>query len=488
MVAGGTAGNPAANEPAELPGESMATPPAVPWRALSAESDLGVLIKLAVPSILATISGTVMSFVDFAFVSQLGSAAQAAVGNAAVLVWAFFGLSLGIVSTVSTFASQALGRERPREGAGYMWQAVWLSLAMGAISAAILPLVPPVYAALGHPQEVLELEVVFTRILLLGAGPLTAAAAISNYFNGIHKPAVTMVSMIAANVFNALAGYVLVFGHWGFPKMGVAGAATATLAALVVRLAWLLAALSMPRVRGEFGSFASWRYDWQRMKALLTIGAPAGLQWLADVGTWAIFTNWLISKFGTVDIAATQIVWKLLELSWMPAIGIGVGINAVVGKAIGQGDIALAQRRTRAGMLLCVGYMGFMGLVFAAGRHVLPELFTDEADVLSLTPALMLLGMTFQIFDAMSISYGSALRGAGDTRWPAIVSAAYAYGIVIFGGWIITLAWPGIGSIGPWITNTVYAIFVSLTLRYRWQSGRWRELRIFAERDEHRRG
>jgi len=362
-----------------------------------------------------------------------------------------------------------------------MWQAVWLSLAMGVIAAAIIPLVPLVYTVLHHPQEVLVLEVSFTRIFLLSAAPLTAAAAISNYFNGIHKPAVTMVSMIAANLFNALAGYVLIFGHWGFPAMGVAGAAAATVAALVVRLVWLLIALAWPKFRAEFEPFADWRFNRPRMASLLRIGAPAGLQWLADVGTWAIFSNWLISKFGTVDIAATQIVWKLLELSWMPAIGIGVGINAAVGKAIGQGDMALAQRRTRVGTMLCMGYMGLMGAVFALGRHSLPALFTDKPDVLSLASTFMMLGMTFQIFDAMCISYGSALRGAGDTRWPAIVSAAYAYGIVILGGWLITLAWPGMGSVGPWITNTVYAILVSLTLRYRWIRGRWRQINVFAD-------
>ncbi len=440
-----------------------------------------MLVRLAIPSILATISGTVMSFVDFAFVSQLGSAAQAAVGNAAVLVWAFFGLSLGVVSTVSTFASQSLGQQRPREGAAYMWQAVWLSLAMAVVSAAIIPLVPLVYAGLRHPPEVLVLEVSFTRIFLLSAAPLTAAAAISNYFNGIHKPTVTMVSMVAANLFNALAGYVLIFGHWGFPAMGVAGAATATVAALMVRLIWLVIALAWPSFRTRFEPFAEWRFNGPRMASLMRIGAPAGLQWLADVGTWAIFSNWLISKFGTVDIAATQIVWKLLELGWMPAIGIGVGINAAVGKAIGQGDMALAVRRTRVGTMLCVGYMGLMGAIFAFGRNALPALFTDKADVLHLASIFMVLGMTFQIFDAMSIAYGSALKGAGDTRWPAIVSSAYAYGIVILGGWLITLAWPGMGSVGPWITNTVYAILVSLTLRYRWVRGQWRQINVFAD-------
>ena len=444
------------------------------------ESDLHALIKIALPSMVATVAGTAMSFVDFAFVSQLGSEAQAAVGNASVLVWALFSLGTGIVSAISTFASQALGQGKPREGAAYMWQAIYLSVVFGLISLLLIPFVPSVYSALGHPAGVAALEVTFTRVLLLAALPAIGATAVSNYFNGIHRPSVTMISMIGANLFNALLAYALIFGHFGMPALGVAGAALATLIALSLRMAWLILAMTGPRFRREFEPFAYWRYSTNQMWNLLKIGTPTGLQWVADVGTWALFTNWLISRFGTADIAATQIVWKLLELSWMPAIGIGVGINAVVGKAIGQGDLTLAERRARLGAFLSIGYMGMMGTIFALFRYPLVGLFTHDNTVLGLGANLMLLGAAFQIFDAMSISYGSALRGTGDTKWPAIVLAAYCYGMVVGGGWVLAVAWPGLGSYGPWIMCTIYAILLSLTLRYRWVRGKWKSIDIFA--------
>lgn len=444
------------------------------------ESDLGALIKLAVPSMVATTAGTAMSFVDFAFVSQLGSEAQAAVGNGAVLVWTFFSLGMGLASVVSTFAAQALGQGKPRDGAAYLWQAIYLSGGFALVGLALIPLMPRIFHALGHPAQVVELESVYTRILLLSAGPTIAAAAISNYFNGIHRPAVTMVSMIAANLFNVLADYVLIFGHWGFPALGVAGAGLATLIALTGRLAWLLLAMSRPAFRREFDPFGYWRYGASPMRGLVRLGLPVGLQWVADVGTWALFANWLIGKFGTVDLAATHITWKLLELSWMPAIGIGVGINAVVGKAIGQGDPELASRRARLGARLTIAYMGLMGAVFAIFRYPLIDAFTDDPAVLSLGVNLMLLAAAFQVFDAMSIAYGSALRGAGDTKWPAVILASYCYGIVILGGWIWTVLWEASGSYGPWIMCTVYAILLSFTLRYRWVRGGWRRIDIFA--------
>jgi len=428
----------------------------------------------------ATVADTVMSFVDFAFVSCLGSESQAAVGNASVLVWTLFGMGTGVVTAISTFASQALGQGKPQEGAAYMWQAVYLSLGFGLLGLVLIPMVPSVYAALGHPAGVAALEVPFTKIMLLAAFPAVAAAAVSNYFNGIHRPVVTMMSMIVANLFHVVLAYAMIFGRFGLPAMGAPGAAWSTVISLSLRTGWLLLAMSKRDFRREFKPFASWRYAGSRMWGLLKIGTPVGLQWVADIGTWALFSNWLISQFGTVHIAATQIVWKLLELSWMPAIGIGVGVNAAVGKAVGEADHESARRRARLGTLLCVGYMGVMGTVFAVFRYPLVGLLTTDRDVLALGANLMLLAAAFQIFDAMSISYGSALRGAGDTKWPAIVLAAYCYGIVIAGGWMLTVAWPGLGSYGPWMMCAIYAILLSLTMRYRWTHGDWKKIDIFA--------
>ncbi len=442
--------------------------------------DIQALLKIALPSMVATMAATAMSFVDFAFVSTLGSAAQAAVGNASVLVWTFLGLGTGIVSVMSTFASQALGQGKPREGAAYMWQSIYLSAAFGAVGLLLVPLMPLIYAGLGHPAEILHLEVVYSQILLLASLPAIAAAAVSNYFNGIHRPKVTMTSMIVANLLNALLDYLLVFGHWGFPALGVAGAACATLASLTFRTVWLILAMTPRRFRREFEPFAYWRYSGTQMWNLLKVGSPLGLQWVADIGTWALFSNWLISRFGTGDIAATQICWKLLELSWMPAIGMGIGISAVVGKAIGQGKIGLAQRRARLGMMLSLAYTAFMGALFVALRYPLIGLFAHDAYVLGLGANLMLLAATFQIFDGLSTSIGSALSGAGDTKWQALVLAAYSYGIVVVGGWLVTVLLPGLGSYGPWIMCTIYAILLSLTLRRRWVRGQWKTIDIFA--------
>jgi len=464
--------------PLSPPTAEQTDAPAAP--AGPAESDLFAVLRLAIPSTVATASGTAMSFVDFAFISQLGSQAQAALGNAAVLVWTLFGLGVGVASAVSTFAAQALGRGQVREGAAYMWQAIWMAGVFGLACLLLIPAVPWLYAAFGHPEAVRILEVRYTRILLLAAMPIVTSAAISHYFNGIHKPVVTMLSVLGANLFNVAADYALIFGHWGLPAMGISGAALATLLATTLRAVWLLAALGLPAFQKQFEPFKPWRCRLKRMGDLLRLGGPIGLQWIAEIGAWALFANWLVGRFGTTHLAATHIAWKFMELSWMPAIGIGIAINAAVGKAIGQGRPDLANRRTRIGLACCMGYMGLMGLLFLVLRRPLVGLLTADPAVLALGIKLMLFAAAFQIFDAMYITYGSALRGAGDTKVPAIFLVVYCYTLMILAGWLIGRLWPQIGSLGPWLMCTVYAILLGLTLRYRWKQGRWRDIRIFS--------
>jgi len=445
------------------------------------DSDFVALMRLAVPNMLTTVSATIMSFVDFAFVSQLGSEAQAAVGNAVVLTWSLLGLGTGITGVVTTFASQALGRNEPREGAAYLWQAIWLSAGFGLFCLLLSPLVRYVYANFGHAGKVVMLETQYTQVMFAAAFPILAASALSHYFNGIHRPIVTTISVVAANIFNAVADYALIFGHFGLPAMGVAGAATATLIAAGLRAAFLLGMLALPVFRERFRPFAAMRLNLQRLRNLLRVGGPVSLQTAADIAAWALFANWIIGRFGTVQLAATHIVWKFMELSWLPALGIGSAVNALVGKAIGQGRPDLAQRRTRLGLICCLTYMAAMGLAFLLFRWQLVGLLANEEKVLAWGARLMIIAAAFQLFDPLCIIYSNALRGAGDTKIPSAIVIGYCYGLVIVGGRLISAVWPEGESLGPWLMSAAYVMLLGSTLRLRWNGGSWRRIDLFGQ-------
>lgn len=439
------------------------------------------LLCLSGPIIATNISRTLMSLVDFIMVSQLGRDAQAAIMPAGLVLWTLIGFGMGLVSIVNTFVAQALGSSSHKNCGAYAWQGLYLSLAQSALVLPMWFLVDPLFAWADHGQTIRPMEAAYTKIGLLGIGPTVAAAALSHFFTGVHRPMVGFVTALISNVFNVVANYALIFGHWGFPAMGIAGAAWATVAASVLHAVLLVAWLLGPHYRKQFHSAYTWRLSWQHMKDLIRVGLPPGVQNSVDIGAWAVFTIFLVGRFGEVHLAANNICFKILEFSFMPAIGMGHALTAAVGKAIGQGRIDRARRYVYWCAVFCIGYMGLVGLMMAVFRHGLPGLLTNDAEVIRWAGYLMVMGAIFQIFDALNITFGGALRGAGDTLWPAIAWGISQLVILLGGGWLIARMVPEAASAGVWGVATFHVTLLGCILGLRYRYGPWAQLNLFRE-------
>lgn len=434
------------------------------------------MLRIAGPNILATMAETCMSMVDFAVVSLIGPAAQAAVSSGAMVYFSLFGLLMGTLVCVTTMVSQSLGAGRIRDCAAYAWQGLWLSAAFGIIGVAMWPIIPGLYAVIGHEPLVQQMEVEYTRIRLLSMGVAGAGLGLGHYFNGIHHPRQTMISVVIANLLNAVLTYGLVLGRWGLPEMGVAGAAWGTVVATIVRLGWLWGVMCFGRFGREFHGLHGWRLDWEKMGRLVWIGLPSGLAFVLDIAAWATFVTVIVGRFGTAHLAATATCWRLTELSFMPAIGIGAAVTTVIGKAIGQGRNDLAYRRAALGAVLNTTYMGLMGLIFLIYGRWLMELFSNDPEVIRVGRQVLICAAVFQTFDGVALTYIHALRGAGDTRWPAVVGPLQAWGIMIVGSAWVARAHPQLGSLGPWLFATAFVIIIGTTFWLRWRSGRWERI------------
>ncbi|NUM54392.1 MAG: MATE family efflux transporter [Candidatus Hydrogenedentes bacterium] len=439
------------------------------------------VLRMAGPVILSNMSFTVMQFVDMAFVSRLGTAQLAAVGSAALWSWVVASLFVGLVSSVSTFVSQSLGRGEKENCTRYAWQSIYISLATSLIGFAIYPLTGILFGAMGHPADVTRYEIEYFEVRVLLYFLIPWQAALSAFFMGINRPMVPMLVTVISNLTNIVLDYGLIFGKFGLPRMEVAGAAWATVAALAVQSVVLQAIFMGGATRTEFGSMHRIGVEWRKVKELVRIGMPAGFMWMLDVITWGVFTSFLVGRFGEVALAAHNAAIQVMHISFMPAIGLNHAIAPIVGQWIGRGNVERAKSRAYLTTRIAIVYMFVMGAIFAVlGKPILVAAFGASTEVASLGHTLLLMAAVFQGFDAVTIVLSGALRGAGDTKWQAIVMGIAAYFVFLPLAFALAILAKG-GAIGAWIGATTYIIGLSGLFFYRFYGEKWREINIFSE-------
>ncbi|MEO6053692.1 MAG: MATE family efflux transporter, partial [Chthoniobacterales bacterium] len=166
-------------------------------------------------------------------------------------------------------------------------------------------------------------------------------------------------------------------------------------------------------------------------------------------------------------------------LSFMPSFGFAITLMAVVGRAIGAGDPELASRQTYRALCATIIYMGCIGFMFLIFRNHLIGLFTDSPHIIAIGSHILILVAIFQIFDASQMVFVHALRGAGDTKWPAKVSGILCATLFLGGGYTVAKFFPQFQSLGPWGMATIYMITLGCIMALRWSFGPWRKMTIF---------
>lgn len=442
---------------------------------------LSEVTKMAWPIIAGSLSFTVMQFVDQALVSRLGDHALAAVGSAGLWSFTFCTFLLGILGCVTTFVGQSYGRGAKENCARYTWQGIYLSLILGALAILLWPVAGKMFQLMGHSEEVTRLEVSYFRVRLLGYFFIAAQGALASFFQSVRHPMIPMWVALIANVVNVVLDVFLIFGVWIFPAWGVAGAAAATVVSLGIQVVLLLWFFLNARYNAEFGTRHTWRFDLAKCNDLFRIGWPNGLTFFLDLFNWTIFTSYVIGKHGPAALAAHTAALALIHLSFMPTLGLNQATAAIVGQYVGEGDIRRARNRTHVALKIAAAYMITVGVLLALyGEHLLVFAFDPSEEVVRLGRVLLVLAAIFQGFDAVNIVLFGALRGAGDTRWTALVAVAWGYGFFLPVAYVFSLVL-NYGAIGAWGVLIVYIMGMSGTVALRFRGERWREIKVFSE-------
>lgn len=453
--------------------------------------------SIAWPTVLTMTSFTLMQFTDKLMVGQVGPREIAAQGSGGI--WAFVPMAfvMGLLTVVNTWSSQHCGARRDDKVAAYGWSAVWISVASWAV--VMLPmamLLGPIFEwihANEHP-ELVEMEIAYGRILLLGGVFSVGARGIHQFFFGILRPRVVTVAAIAGNGINVVLSYILIFGEAGLPALslpgvpgvtalGVHGAAVGTVVGVIVEFAIPMAIFLGPRLNARFATRANWRPQLGPIKDVLRLGWPGSALWGNEIVCWAIFMTVYVGWFGESSLAAGWIVLGWMQLSFMPANGFGVAATSLMGIWLGAGKADAAAVRGRVCIWMAVLYMTICGVAFFLFREPMVRLFlasdldAEQAQtILDVGMAFLVIAAVFQPFDALGMTAVGALRGAGDVVWPGVAMIALAWLILIAGGAVVGIGWPTAGPMGPWAAAAAYLIVLGLAMVLRFERGRWRSI------------
>lgn len=410
------------------------------------------VLRLAGPVIVAELGWMTMQVVDTLLVRHLGASAIGAVGigGAFFMVVTVFGT--GLLMGLDPLVAQAVGAGRIDDAQRWLYHGVLVAVVVSIPLWGLLSAGPQLLAAAGVHPDVLPIAAPYLQTLRWSLLPLLLFVASRRYLQarGLVRP--VMIALLSANLLNAAVGWLLINGIAGLPRLGVAGAAWATVVARTY-MALLLVAV----IRALDGSAASVpsrvAFEAARIQRLLKLGLPAAAQVTLEVGAFSLATT-LASRLSPASLAAHHIALSLWSLTFMVPMGVASAAAVLVGHGVGRRDAIEARQAGWSALRVGVGFMAVAGMVFLAVPTLLMQAFTADPAVVDIGWRLLMVCAVFQLFDALQVVATGALRGLGETRTPMVwnfvglwcFGLPLGYTLAIPGGWGIVGLWVGLSA------------------------------------------
>jgi MATE family multidrug resistance protein len=439
------------------------------------------LLRLAVPFILTNSFWTLQITIDRIFLNRLSPAAMAASSSAVMVFWTPLILLQTTAAYAGTFVAQYTGAGRPARTGPAVWQGLYFAGAAGVLYLGLVPLAPLIFRLAGHEPPLPELEITYFGCLCYSALPTLVTAAASSFFVGRGDSWTVLWISATGLAVNAVLAWVLIFGHWGVPALGIAGAGWATVIGSSVSAVLALFLLLHPAYRTAFATGSGWRLDPELFGRLLYFGVPGGVQVALDFLAFTLFTI-LVARLGTAEAAATSVAFTINLVAVMPPLGIGQAVSVLVGQRLGEDRPDLAARSTWTGFRLAWLYMTAVALFYVLLPGLFLLLFHSDNDPVSsaqtaaLVPGLLRFVAVYSLFDSMTAVFSFALKGAGDTRFVSLAAVVLSWPLMVVPTWA---AWYyHWGLWWAWTFASSYVIALGVTFLVRFWTGRWRSMRV----------
>jgi MATE family multidrug resistance protein len=415
-------------------------------------SEINSCLTLAIPLAGAQLAQSAVAFVDTVMMGWLGSQTIAAGGLGASTFNVLLITGIAIVSAVSPLTAEAYGAGQVKYVGRVVRQGLWVALLLALPVTLFLWNAGLLLRLTGQQPETVVLTETYLQAIAWGYFPALSFAVLRSYISSLSQTRPIIVVIVSGTLLNILANYVLMFGKFGLPALGLSGIGWAsTLSLWSTFIALTVHILLQPQLR-VYQAFARlYQFERRIFGELLRIGLPIGVLAISEAGLFTV-TTFLMGRLGTTALAAHQIALQTAAMAFMIPLGVSFATTVRVGQQIGQGDRAGARLAGYVGIGLGAVCMAAMGVLMWTVPERIVSLYLDVDDranaaVVDLAKSLLGVAAVFQIVDGVQVTANGALRGLKDTYIPMMIGIFAYWGLGLISGYVLSsqLEWGGIG-------------------------------------------
>lgn len=443
------------------------------------------ILKLAWPLIVANSFWNLQMTIDRLYLGALSTDSLGAAVAVMGVFWVPMALLQQTASYITTFVAQYYGAKETNKIGSAIWQSIYVSSLGGLCFLALIYFSASFFAVVGHSLRLQDLEIQYFDAMTLSALPTALVAIASGFFTGIGDSKKVMQINFVGLIFNILLDYVMIFGRWGIPALGIAGAGYATALATWMAAGYGFYLVWKADLNGEYCFLSAFKLKFSLMTQFLKFGLPSGLQWALEGLAFTVFLI-VVGRLsnGDVALASSSIAVSIMMLAVLPSMGVAQAVMSQVGQALGDKNPVRAQTMTWNGVKLTFFYI----IMIAISFYLVPNFYTnwfkntdnqifwDQVSII--TPQILRIVAIFVVFDSIYLNISFALKGAGDTRFVSIVALLLPWPIMVLPTYLAS-DWPN-GVIWAWGFVAIYGFVISSILFLRFQSGKWKSLSVIS--------
>lgn len=442
------------------------------------------LLQVAVPLMLSAGTLSVMNAADRAMLTGWSRDSLAAVTPAGMMHWTVVCIPVGMILYANTFIAQYDGAGQPRRMMASLWQAIWMALVFGLLLM-LCPLLsgPALSLTTQHPNVIAE-ERAYFDTLCLGGPLMMLTTALSCFYSGRRRTNV----ILAVNLFSVMVNfgmdYLLIFGRAGFPALGIRGAALATLAARLFEVVVYALLITQKRNRERYPLFDTWRPDRELLRKFVRFGFPSGAHYFVDNVGFTAFL-FIVGTLSRDALAASNLAFGINALIYIPLLGFGTAVQTLVGHHIGADLRPAASRTTWNAVILATVWTGVTAVMLVVFPRLCLQPFLAFAEsgkgveaiesILPVAALLLQFVAVYSVFDALAVVFASALRGAGDTVFPMLLTLLSSWFIMAVPAWLIVQR-EGVQIHHLWWAATIHVLVMGSLMMGRFLTGRWKQI------------